>query len=532
MRADAGLGLWYQQERFSITIRNKILWHAPFFQDGRLNALRFRGTQENNDQELNSVYFVCFQVLRKSCRRRQANPIWKSLLTGKMYDKALEHLDKKAYAAAQENERAALADTSEMIPVSMETLKPEGGDIFCDDSLAYVPPDALKKAKRSRKGKGNSQSNSFECYVCGKVFISEKYLSMHISLHGTVKTEVEDIKEEDQVDEYTQQQCGEEPLSPSMANQGDVSMDNGPPKKMVRKVSKGAEGGWTCSLCSKTFAHNSGYKNHMRTHSNERPYVCSICDIGFKEKYHLKKHNLFIHSTELPEKCRVCGKRFKDSTAVRAHERIHSDARPFGCRRCGKSFKTSECLWHHEHRSKTCGQTYGEPQPIEKGPRKRRKFPKTDPLEHLTDKLEEYAPQTPPPTPEIKLEPLPEPCEQRYMPVCPVPSPLQHNHSPPAQLHHSPPPGCNGTSPELHYDLSNIPTLVQNLEADACGEEFPDDLLDPEMCRERRQLCCVICSKAFVDQASFARHAKVHTEERPFVCTKCDIGFKMKVSNA
>jgi uncharacterized Zn-finger protein len=112
---------------------------------------------------------------------------------------------------------------------------------------------------------------------------------------------------------------------------------------------------WTCNICNKSFAQNSSYKNHIRTHSDDRPYVCSICSIGFKERYHLKKHALFKHTTELNETCRVCGKRFKDSTAVRAHERIHSDVRPYGCTLCGKTFKTSECLWHHENRSKTCG---------------------------------------------------------------------------------------------------------------------------------------------------------------------------------
>ena len=41
---------------------------------------------------------------------------------------------------------------------------------------------------------------------------------------------------------------------------------------------------WTCKICLKKFAQNSNFKNHMRTHSDERPFVCSICCIGFKER--------------------------------------------------------------------------------------------------------------------------------------------------------------------------------------------------------------------------------------------------------
>jgi len=36
-----------------------------------------------------------------------------------------------------------------------------------------------------------------------------------------------------------------------------------------------------------------------------------VCDIGFKLKVHLKKHNLYRHSEEYPCECSICGKRFK-----------------------------------------------------------------------------------------------------------------------------------------------------------------------------------------------------------------------------
>ena len=85
-------------------------------------------------------------------------------------------------------------------------------------------------------------------------------------------------------------------------------------------------------------------------HAEVRPHRCDVCDIGFKLKVHLKKHNLYRHSEEYPCECSICGKRFKDSSAVRLHERIHSTARPFQCLHCGKSFKTRENLWGHRNR--------------------------------------------------------------------------------------------------------------------------------------------------------------------------------------
>jgi len=73
---------------------------------------------------------------------------------------------------------------------------------------------------------------------------------------------------------------------------------------------------WTCDICRKRFSQNSSYKNHRRTHSDERPFICAVCSIGFKERYHLKKHTLFKHTSETREQCRVCGKRFKGSRQI------------------------------------------------------------------------------------------------------------------------------------------------------------------------------------------------------------------------
>ena len=260
-----------------------------------------------------------------------------------------------------------------------------------------APPQTPSASLQSPSATPNTSSlatsaKQFTCNICGKMYNNEKYLSMHVSIHnpsaGGLQQKLPSLVEkkcsiQSDVESYVDVNPSKKSfnvLNPSVSHSHEISLKI-PARHFIagtetisnaadlldsqRNFVKGkpnvkvmAGGGqWKCKLCDKFFAQNSNYKNHMRTHSNERPYLCEICSIGFKERYHLKKHVLFKHSDEAKEQCRVCGKRFKDSTAVRAHERTHSNDRPYSCPRCHKSFKTSECLWHHENRSKTCGKT-------------------------------------------------------------------------------------------------------------------------------------------------------------------------------
>jgi len=48
----------------------------------------------------------------------------------------------------------------------------------------------------------------------------------------------------------------------------------------------------TCPVCGKMFSkkRKSNLQVHLRTHTNERPFKCSTCSRGFKQKAHLEKH--------------------------------------------------------------------------------------------------------------------------------------------------------------------------------------------------------------------------------------------------
>jgi len=178
------------------------------------------------------------------------------------------------------------------------------------------------------------QSQLFVCRQCGKYFITLKYLEMHSALHagqpGTTSSIQPAVQPPPQpVTPVDRSTLPSQPPPPSSLPSAESFLRGAAgaagaglpvllPQRTAATTSRPAVPpppprlrDWTCDICRKKFSQNSSFKNHQRTHSDERPFVCTVCSIGFKERYHLKKHTLFKHSSETREQCKVCGKRFK-----------------------------------------------------------------------------------------------------------------------------------------------------------------------------------------------------------------------------
>jgi hypothetical protein len=54
----------------------------------------------------------------------------------------------------------------------------------------------------------------------------------------------------------------------------------------------------TCPVCQKEIYN---LPDHMKTHSNERPYACNLCPISFKRKGDLNRHIRNTHRSEPDE---------------------------------------------------------------------------------------------------------------------------------------------------------------------------------------------------------------------------------------
>jgi len=75
-----------------------------------------------------------------------------------------------------------------------------------------------------------------------------------------------------------------------------------------------------CGYCGKVFQNNSRLERHIRSHTGERPFSCTLCGDRFKQKCHLTVHMKRHHF-----KCPICAQQFPQKEALIEHVATHTD---------------------------------------------------------------------------------------------------------------------------------------------------------------------------------------------------------------
>src|SRR5687768_5879710 len=94
-----------------------------------------------------------------------------------------------------------------------------------------------------------------------------------------------------------------------------------------------------CTYCEKAFITSSELILHVRTHTGEKPYLCSRCPASFSHSSNLRGHSLALHGDGdlRPHACQLCDKRFKDKTGL-GHHVVKHLGRRYKCKLCEKTF--------------------------------------------------------------------------------------------------------------------------------------------------------------------------------------------------
>ncbi|KAG9341953.1 hypothetical protein JZ751_018270 [Albula glossodonta] len=101
-----------------------------------------------------------------------------------------------------------------------------------------------------------------------------------------------------------------EPINASVQQSGSTSMGAldltscNPSKDPLSMVfpfrDRGTFKNTACDICGKTFACQSALDIHYRSHTKERPFICTACNRGFSTKGNLKQHMLTHQMRDLP----------------------------------------------------------------------------------------------------------------------------------------------------------------------------------------------------------------------------------------
>lgn len=167
----------------------------------------------------------------------------------------------------------------------------------------------------------------FECFICEEKYKKAIELKQHMSHHPRTNAV------------FKCSMCGK-----ACCNEKTLELHQ------KRKHSKRI---LNCEYCEKTFEQKLPLKCHVEeSHGHElKKYQCNQCPEYFSLEFFLNSH-LQMHAMKpiVPQQhlCAECGKIFSNRTLLNSHVKTHTTDKLYSCSKCPKKFKLKSTLRNHE----------------------------------------------------------------------------------------------------------------------------------------------------------------------------------------
>lgn len=214
-----------------------------------------------------------------------------------------------------------------------EKLENEGGDANKEDSTAddkggrHVYSEdkgpctcnicgkviSNKYGLREHQTVVHFKNGKFACEICGKRVTNKRALNLHMTSHSTERKFVCDL-------------CGS-----SHKTKGNLNYHIKTMHTMIKN--------FRCDICFKTFKVQAELKDHcFSVHANEGVITCIVCKKKLTTALSIYTHSV-MHSGAREHECTQCGYAFKTATGLKEHMVTHSEEKPVRqCPHCDRKF--------------------------------------------------------------------------------------------------------------------------------------------------------------------------------------------------